>query len=93
VSSILLPLLDIGAQPNDKPNGGSSALDTCLWHLNFGSFALYRRKRLRSKYELSKGLECARERVDLTFGPNGHREGMQKAPPYLPYVPCHGGAT
>jgi hypothetical protein len=34
-------LLQIGAHPNDKPDGCSSALDTCLWHLNFGSFALY----------------------------------------------------
>lgn len=54
-------LLEIGANPNDKPNGGSSALDTCLWHLNFSSSSLYYRKNLRSKYEVSKGLDSARE--------------------------------
>jgi hypothetical protein len=54
-------LLEIGASPNDKPNGGSSALDTCLWHLNFSSSSVYYRKSLRSKYEVSKGLDTARE--------------------------------
>ncbi len=54
-------LLEIGANPNDKPNGGSSALDTCLWHLNFSSPLLYYSKSLRSKYEVSKGLDSARE--------------------------------
>jgi len=54
-------LLEIGANPNDKPNGGSSALDTCLWHLNFSSTFSYYRKSLRSKYEVSKGLDSARE--------------------------------
>jgi Ankyrin repeats (many copies) len=56
-------LLEIGANPNDKPNGGSSALDTCLWRLNFGSSFPYYRKSLRSKYEVSKGLDSAREVV------------------------------
>jgi hypothetical protein len=54
-------LLEIGAIPNDKPNGGSSALDTCLWHLNFSYSSLYYRKSLRSKYEVSKGLDSVRE--------------------------------
>ena len=54
-------LLEIGANPNDKPNGGSSALDTCLWHLNFGFSALYYKKSLRSNYDVSKGLDSARE--------------------------------
>jgi hypothetical protein len=57
-------LLEIGANPNDKTNGGSSALDTCLWHLNFSSSSfLYHSKSLRSKYEVSKGLDGARELV------------------------------
>jgi hypothetical protein len=57
-------LLEIGANPNDKPNGGSSALDTCLWRLNFSSSSfLYHSKSLRSKYEVSKGLDGARELV------------------------------
>jgi hypothetical protein len=54
-------LLEIGANPNDKPNGGSSALDTCLWHLNFSFSSLHYRKNLRSKYEVYKGLDSARE--------------------------------
>lgn len=54
-------LLEIGTNPNDKPNGGSSALDTCLWHLNFGSSFPRYRKSLRSKYEVSKGLDSARK--------------------------------
>jgi len=28
-------LLELGARPNDKSNGGSSALERCLWHLEF----------------------------------------------------------
>jgi len=56
----ILYLLEIGAKPNDKANGGSSALDSCMWQLNFGNYSLYHKK-LRSKYDVSKGLECARE--------------------------------
>jgi hypothetical protein len=68
-------LLEIGANPNDKPNGGSSALDTCLWHLNFGSFSPYYRKSLRSKYEVSKGLDSARELTahGAIWNPNDQR--------------------
>ena len=54
-------LLEIGVNPNDKPNGGSYAMDTCLWHLNFYSSTVYYRKSLRSKYEVYKGLDSARE--------------------------------
>ena len=54
-------LLEIGANPNDKTNGGSSALDTCLWHLNFASSLSHYRKSLRSKYEVHRGLDSARE--------------------------------
>jgi hypothetical protein len=28
-------LLSLGAEPNNKSNGGSTALDCCLWHLEF----------------------------------------------------------
>jgi hypothetical protein len=54
-------LLEIGASPNDKPNGASSALDASLWHLNVGSYSPYSRTSLRSKYQVSKGLDAARE--------------------------------
>jgi ankyrin repeat protein len=52
-------LLEVGANPNDKPGGGSSALDTALWHLN--TFRRYNDSGLRSKYELYKPLDCIRE--------------------------------
>ena len=54
-------LLEIGANPNDKPNGGSSALDTSLRDLSFARFDPYGSKRLKSKYDVSRALECVRE--------------------------------
>ncbi len=56
-------LLELGANTNDKANGGSSALDTSLWHLHFGSFEALSSKRLRSRYEMHKALECVEELV------------------------------
>jgi hypothetical protein len=56
-------LLEIGAKPNDRANGGSSAVDTCLWHLSFGRFNSYGEKRLASRYDASGALECVRELV------------------------------
>ena len=35
----ILYLLELGAKANDKENGGSSALDTCIWRLGFPFFA------------------------------------------------------
>lgn len=32
---VLAYLLDLGANPNDKPNGGSSALEACIRHLGW----------------------------------------------------------
>jgi hypothetical protein len=54
-------LLQIGANPNDKPNGGSSALDTALRDLNFARLDVYDSKRLKSKYDVSRPLDCVRE--------------------------------
>jgi hypothetical protein len=51
-------LLQIGANPNDKPNGGSSALDIALRDLNFARFDPYGSKRLKSKYDVSRALDC-----------------------------------
>jgi len=39
-------LLHLGAQPNDKPNGGSSALDRCLWHLPWEDRSTFTSKQL-----------------------------------------------
>jgi len=44
-------LLGLGAKPNDKANGGSSALDRCFWHLGFGTFDSFRSKQLSTKSE------------------------------------------
>jgi hypothetical protein len=57
-------LLEIGAKPNDKANGGSSALDTCIWHIGFPSFNSYGGRRLKSKYEISNDVDNIRELVE-----------------------------
>lgn len=49
-------LLALGAQPNGKPNGGSSALDRCLWHLPWEDRNTFLSKQLASKYALQGGL-------------------------------------
>ena len=54
----LVHLLEMGANPNDKANGGSSALDTVLRHLSFVGFDAYNSKRLKSKYDVSRSLDC-----------------------------------
>lgn len=44
-------LLSLGANPNDKANGGSSAVDACLWHLEFEDRnRLFNRKAKVSRY-------------------------------------------
>jgi hypothetical protein len=53
-------LLEIGANPNDKANGGSSALDTVLRHFNSVRSDAYSWKRLKSKYDVSRSLDCVR---------------------------------
>jgi hypothetical protein len=58
---ILQYLLEIGANPNDKPNGGSSALETTLWHLSCARISPYGGQRVISKYDVWKELECMRE--------------------------------
>lgn len=52
-------LLGLGAKPNDKPNGGSTALDDCLESFRYGTFRLrfyyadYGRRSKASKYDVS----------------------------------------
>jgi hypothetical protein len=57
-------LLEVGAKPNDKANGGSTALDSCLSHLNFRSHATFNFRHERSKYEVHNELECIRMLVE-----------------------------
>lgn len=54
-------LLEIGAKPNERPNGGSSALESCLWRLRWGHFNGYGEKKLASKYDASGAVECISE--------------------------------
>jgi hypothetical protein len=57
-------LLALGALPNDKENGGSSALDRCFWHLGFGTFDSLFNKRPSTKYDVSKVFDCMRALVE-----------------------------
>ena len=57
-------LLGLGAQPNDKTNGGSSALDHCFWRLGFGTYDQIVNKKLATKYEVTTTFECIRELVE-----------------------------
>jgi hypothetical protein len=57
-SATLEYLLEVGGNPNDKANGGSSALDTVLRHFSFVRFDAYNWKKLKSKYDVSRSLEC-----------------------------------
>jgi hypothetical protein len=53
-------LMEIGANQNDKANGGSSALDTVLREFRAIRFDVYDWKRLKSKYDVSRSLDCVR---------------------------------
>lgn len=57
-------LITLGARPNNKPNGGSLALDRIFWHLGFGSYDSFFKKRLSTRSEVSKTLDCIRELVE-----------------------------
>jgi hypothetical protein len=57
-------LFQLGAGPNGKPNGGSAALDRCLWHLGFADVEAFLHKRPASKYALQGTLECLRQLVE-----------------------------
>ena len=59
-------LLELGASANDKPNGGSRALDTALWHLGIAPIDLYRGKHLKSRYVAARSLDVVCEL--LAFG-------------------------
>lgn len=50
-------LLQLGAKLNDKPNGGSSALDGGLWNLGFDRVSPFCRHRQRPLHELRASLD------------------------------------
>jgi ankyrin repeat protein len=57
-SATLEYLLELGAPPNDKANGGSSALDTVLHDLRFLLIAAHGTNRLNSRYEVRQVFDC-----------------------------------
>ena len=57
-SATLEYLLEIGAQPNDKANGGSSALGIVLRGLSFVRVGIHGAERLASHYEVRRTFDC-----------------------------------
>lgn len=57
-------LLEMGADPNDKANGGSSSLDGRLRHLAFEDYRASINKQLISKYAVREAMECLQELVE-----------------------------
>lgn len=53
-------LLELGANPNDKHNGGSTAVDRCLSHLDFEA-VIYRQRLTR--WEVRRTMECLEELI------------------------------
>lgn len=53
-------LLDRGANPNDKQNAGSSALDMCLWHMNIDASYGWDGTGLVSRFKFSRSLDGVR---------------------------------
>jgi ankyrin repeat protein len=54
-------LLEIGANPNDKQNGGSSALDHCVLHIGFEGI---HSKQQKSKHDVYRTFDCLRELLE-----------------------------
>jgi hypothetical protein len=53
-------LLQLGAKPNNKSNGGSAALDSCFWHLGFEGSNFFDRHAQILKYQAHRTLETLR---------------------------------
>ena len=51
----------MGANPNDKPNGGPRAFDTVLWHLDIAGISLHGGKGRKSRHVAWKELACLGE--------------------------------
>jgi ankyrin repeat protein len=82
-------LVDLGAKPNDKDNGGSSALDHCFWHLGFANIRAFVRKQAMTRYDVSETFECiklllvhgALWRPEPRNGLNSLRQALYKCEP------------
>lgn len=64
-------LLESGVDPNDKPNGGSQALDRCLHKFHFATLSS---RPLISKWQLNSEFSCLRQLVKhkARWVPNDH---------------------
>lgn len=84
-------LLGLGANPNDKENGASSALDHCLWHLGFANIRAFVNKQAVTRYDVSETFECiklllthgALWRPELRNGLNSLRQTLYKCDPVV----------
>lgn len=56
-------LLKLGAKPNRKANGGSAAIDTCLWHIHFEGRSPFRSRLPISKYDVHRSFDAIRKLV------------------------------
>ncbi len=67
-------LLELGANPNDRTDGGSTALNSCLTHFSWESFNLYRQQKPR--YAVHRTLACIKALVEhgAQWKPEGKRD-------------------
>jgi ankyrin repeat protein len=81
-------LLRMGAHPNGKPGGGSSALDRCLWDLPWGDRTAFLSKALASKWALRDGIGRIERLLEAgalwrpdVYGVNSVRQMLLKCEP------------
>jgi hypothetical protein len=69
-------LLEIGAQPNDKLNGGSTAMDKCLQHLGFEDIDTFLSQRQVSRWGVHRTMQSLGELMKhgATWKPDGARQ-------------------
>jgi hypothetical protein len=60
-SEALNYILSLGGNLNNKPNGGSTAMDRCLGHIKFDNFDPLRRNTQISRYDVSKTLDTMKK--------------------------------
>ena len=73
---IIKYLLELGAQPNDKANGASTAMDRCLLHLPHESIDALIHRRQVSSWEMRRTMESLSElaKHGAIWQPDGSRQ-------------------
>lgn len=71
---VITYLLEMGVNPNDEPNGGSRALDQCLYKMSFGAWRFDSYRYLIHKWELTSHFNCLHQLVKhgARWEPNDH---------------------